>query len=368
MSKAFKIIISGGGTGGHIFPAIAIANQIKAEYPQAEILFVGALGKMEMEKVPAAGYGIIGLPVVGLQRKALYKNVMFPFKLWRSLCCAKAVVTDFAPQVVVGVGGFASGPLVWMAARRKIPCLILEQNSYAGITNKLLAKKAKIVCTAYNGMERFFPKERIRLTGTPVRSNIVPVTIQMRQDGRAFFRIDSTRKCILVIGGSLGAGALNNCVKAYIDRCGKSSEVDIIWQCGDYYRNDIEAFMAANPQSWVHLHPFINRMELAFAAADVVISRAGAGTVAELCIAGKAVIFVPSPNVSEDHQTHNAMALVHRNAALIVPEHEADASLMSIAINLLNNGEQKMLLEQNIAKLALPQAAKDIVNEIVQLI
>jgi len=367
MSEAFHIIISGGGTGGHIFPAIAIANQIKSLYPQAEILFVGALGKMEMERVPAAGYTIIGLPVAGLQRKALLKNLTLPYKLWKSVRLAKAVIEDFKPDVAVGVGGYASGPLLWVAARKGIPCLLQEQNSYAGITNKWLSKRAKRVCVAYEGMERFFPKEKICLTGTSVRTHITPVTQTLNQEGRTFFKITPHRKCILVLGGSLGARALNHCVKAYIEQC-DVSPVDIIWQCGDYYREESYAFIKAHPRSWIHLHPFISRMELAFAAADVVISRAGAGTVAELCIAGKAVIFVPSPNVSEDHQTHNAMALVNKNAALLVPENRVSDCLMTTAIDVANNHERRMTLEQNIAKLARPFATRDIVHEIIKLI
>jgi len=370
MNSHFKMIISGGGTGGHIFPAIAIANQCKEQYPDADILFVGALGRMEMEKVPAAGYRIIGLPVAGWQRKALLKNVTLPGKLIKSLRRASKIIKDFQPNVAVGVGGYASAPMLWMAARKGIPCLIQEQNSYAGITNKLLAKKTRTqrVCVAYQGMERFFPKEKIRLTGNPIRSSIVPVTEALTQEGRTFFKIEHSKKCILIVGGSLGARALNHCVKNYIEQSEGNSQVDIIWQCGDYYRAQIEEFVSAHSYPWIHLHPFIHRMELAFAAADVVISRAGAGTVSELCIAGKATVFVPSPNVSEDHQTHNAMALVRQNSALMVPENEAEMRLMHTAIELVNNWDKKTLLEQNIAQLSLPNAAKEIVNEIIQLI
>ena len=364
----FNIIISGGGTGGHIFPAIAIAHKIKERYPNAKILFVGALGRMEMERVPSAGYSIIGLPVAGFQRKSLLKNVTLPFKLWKSLRHAGKIIKHFKPNVAVGVGGYASGPLLWMAARKGIPCLLQEQNSYAGLTNRLLAKKAQIICVPHQGMERFFPKEKIRLTGNPVRANIVPVTNELTQQGRNFFNIHPNHKCLIILGGSLGARTLNNCAKAYIEQCAGEIPVDIIWQCGDYYRNEIEAFVAAHPSPYIHLHPFIQQMELALAAADVVIARAGAGTIAELCIAGKAVIFVPSPNVTEDHQTHNAMALVGQNAALMVPESEAPARLMSEAVALANNPQEKELMERNIARLALPDATKDIVNEIIKLI
>ena len=240
MSKAFKIIISGGGTGGHIFPAIAIANQIKAQYPLAQIRFVGALGRMEMERVPAAGYDIIGLPVAGLQRRALHKNVTLPYKLWKSLRHAKKIIKDFQPQVVVGVGGYASGPILWMAGRNKVPCLIQEQNSYAGVTNKLLAKRVQTVCAAYEGMERFFPKEKIRMTGNPVRDTIVPVTESLKAQGRALFGIGPERSSILIVGGSLGARTLNDCVQAFITAHPDESPVDIIWQCGGYYREQNE--------------------------------------------------------------------------------------------------------------------------------
>ena len=368
MNTPYRVIISGGGTGGHIFPAIAIANEIKAQYPQTDILFVGAQGKMEMEKVPAAGYPIIGLPVAGVQRRALLKNGSLPVKLWKSLRLARKIIQDFKPHVAVGVGGYASGPLLWMAARKGVPCLIQEQNSYAGITNKLLAKKVKTICVAYAGMERFFPKDKIRLTGNPVRASILPATRELRQEGRQFFGIEPTLPAILVLGGSLGARTLNNCVKAYCEQCVSHAPVHLIWQCGGYYRSECEQFVQDHPVPWLHLHPFINRMDLAFAAADVVVSRSGAGTISELCITGKAVVFVPSPNVSEDHQTHNAMALVRQHAALIVPENEADARLMHTAVALANHEAEKMSLERNIALLARPDAAKEIVHEIFKLI
>jgi len=368
MKKAFKIIISGGGTGGHIFPAIAIANEVKTAYPQAEVLFVGALGKMEMEKIPEAGYAIVGLPMAGLQRSMSLKNLTLPFKIGKSLRLAGKIINDFKPDVIVGVGGYASGPLLWMAARKGIPCIIHESNSYAGLTNRLLAKRAKIVCVAHNNMERFFPKEKIRLTGNPVRNSIVPVTEKLRQEGCRFFGIDPTRICILVVGGSLGARTLNNCVQTYTQQYGAASPAEVIWQCGGYYRQTCEAFVQAHPTTWLHLHPFINRMELAFAVADVVISRSGASTLAELCVAGKAVIFVPSPNVSEDHQTHNAMALVNQQAALMVPEDQAAETLMQTALNLAHQAEQKASLEHNISKLAQPNAVEAIVHEIIHLI
>ncbi|MCL2501705.1 MAG: undecaprenyldiphospho-muramoylpentapeptide beta-N-acetylglucosaminyltransferase, partial [Bacteroidales bacterium] len=354
MNRVFKVIISGGGTGGHIYPAIAIAHQIKTQYPQAELLFVGAEGKMEMEKVPAEGYRIIGLPVAGLQRRALLKNLWLPVKIAKSLSRARQILKDFRPDVAIGMGGFASGPLLWVAAGRGIPCLIQEQNSYAGITNKLLAKKVNTICVAYTDMERFFPKEKIRLTGNPVRSNILPAGPELREEGRRFFGIEPGRICVLVTGGSLGAKTFNRCVQAYREQEGIDAPVDIIWQCGAYYRQDCQNFVENYPAKWLHLHPFIQRMDLAFAAADVVISRSGAGTIAELCMAGKPVVFVPSPNVSEDHQTHNAMALVREEAALIVTEEQASAQLMQTALNLAGNPEQKASLARNILRLAKP--------------
>ena len=365
----FNLIISGGGTGGHIFPAIAIANQVKEQYPEANILFVGAMGRMEMEKIPAAGYQIIGLPMAGLQRKAWLKNVTLPMKLWKSVRYAQKIIRDFKPDIAVGVGGYASGPLLWVAARLGIPYLIQEQNFYAGVTNKILAKRAKTICVAYSNMECFFPKEKIRLTGNPVRSNIVPVTETLREEGRAFFHIHPAHKCILILGGSLGARTLNDCVKRALSvEGGQGLEIDLIWQCGAYYKKEMEAFVSEHPHPNVHLHPFINRMDLAYAAADVVITRSGAGTVSELCIVGKAVIFVPSPNVSEDHQTKNAMALVSQNAAVIVPEEEAGAKLMQTAFELTNDSQKRIQLETNIRMLALPNATKEIVEEIVKLI
>ncbi|MCL1974448.1 MAG: undecaprenyldiphospho-muramoylpentapeptide beta-N-acetylglucosaminyltransferase [Bacteroidetes bacterium] len=368
MNKSIRVIISGGGTGGHIYPAIAIAHQIKVQYPLAEVLFVGAEGRMEMEKVPAEGYRIVGLPVAGLQRKAWIKNLGLPLKIAKSLNKARKILREFGPDIAIGVGGYASGPLLWMAARKKIPCLIQEQNSYAGITNKLLAKKVTVICTAYPNMERFFPKEKIRLTGNPVRSTITTANSALRQEGKNFFGIAANRLCILVTGGSLGARTLNRCIQAYREQEGEKAPVDIIWQCGAYYREECQNFVQNHPAGWLHLHPFIQRMDLAFAAADVVISRSGAGVIAELCIAGKAVIFVPSPNVSEDHQTHNAMALVRQEAALIVTEKEAPARLMQAALALAFDTSKRDSLARIILQLAKPDAAKEIVNQINNLI
>ena len=368
MSKALRIVISGGGTGGHIFPAIAIANELKRQYPDIQILFVGALGRMEMERVPAAGYDIIGLPVVGLKRSLSLKNLALPFKLWKSLRRAGRILNDFQPDMAVGVGGYASGPLLRMAARKKIPYLIQEQNAYPGLTNKLLAKKASAICVANEQMERFFPKEKIRLTGNPVRSHIVAANPDLKQEALVHFGLNPAHKCLLVVGGSLGARSLNQCIMDFAKAHPQMKGIDIVWQSGGYYQTICQEFVQQHPRDYLHLQPFISRMDLAFAAADLVISRAGAGTLAELCIARRACIFVPSPNVSEDHQTHNALALVRQQAALLVPEAEASASLMPKALELLQDTAALRRLEENIAPLARPDAATAIVEQITQIV
>ena len=368
MIKALRVVISGGGTGGHIFPALSIANELTKQYPDVQILFVGALGRMEMERVPAAGYKIIGLPVVGLKRSLSLKNLALPFALWKSLRIAGKILKDFQPDIAVGVGGYASGPLLRMAARKKIPYLIQEQNAYPGLTNKLLAKKAAAICVANEQMERFFPKESIRLTGNPVRSNIVAATPALKEEALVHFGLNPKHKCLLVVGGSLGARSLNNCVMDFAKAHPEARDIDILWQCGGYYQTLCEDFVQQQPRGYLHLHPFIGRMDLAFAAADLVISRAGAGTLAELCVAHKACIFVPSPNVSEDHQTHNAMALVQKQAALLVPEAEAAATLLPKALELLQDAAALRQLEENIAPLARPDAAATIVEQIIHII
>ena len=368
MNKALRVVISGGGTGGHIFPAIAIANELKRQYPDVQILFVGALGRMEMERVPAAGYEIMGLPVVGLKRSLSLKNLALPFALWKSLRRAGKILRDFQPDVAVGVGGYASGPLLRMAARKKIPYLIQEQNAYPGLTNKLLAKKAQVICVANEQMERFFPQEKIRLTGNPIRSHIVAADPGLKQEAQAHFGLNSAHKCLLIVGGSLGARSLNQCIMDFAQTHPQTEGLDILWQCGGYYQTACEEFVKQEPRSYLHLQPFISRMDLAFAAADLVISRAGAGTIAELCVARKACIFVPSPNVSEDHQTHNAMALVRKQAALLVPEAEAAATLLPKALEVLQDAQALRQLEENIAALARPQAAAAIVAQIIQIV
>lgn len=367
MRGNFRVIISGGGTGGHIFPAISIADAIKRLYPDSEILFVGALGKMEMERVPAAGYEIAGLPVAGLKRKLDIENFKLPFKLLRSLKMAGKIIDDFKPDVVVGVGGYASGPMLWMAGQRGIPYLIQEQNSYAGITNRILGRRAKKICVAYEGMERFFSGNKILITGNPVRAGIVEPTKEMKDAAIEFFGLDPQKRTILVVGGSLGARTLNNCVKKWITN-NTESEIQIIWQYGKFYKADVTGFMEKNRRDYVKESEFIKRMDYAFAAADVVITRAGAGTISELCIAKKACIFVPSPNVTEDHQTHNAMALVNKKAALLVEDTEAEKRLMDIAATLAEDPKRVAEMEKNISGLAYRNSAEIIAKEVINLI
>ncbi len=371
--KAIRIIISGGGTGGHIFPAISIANKMKEINPDNEILFVGAEGKMEMEKVPAAGYEIVGLPIVGLQRQLNWQNIVndiqVPFKILSSVRKAKRIIKEFKPDIAVGVGGYASAPLLWAATRLGIPSLIQEQNGFAGLTNKILGKKAGCICVAYEGMERFFPAGKIVLSGNPIRKEMtVPPTAEMKAEAMTFYGLDPAKKHLFIVGGSLGSGTLNKAMKAWITAgCPGGEDVEVIWQCGRYYKKGVDAFLAEHPAPAVKHFDFIGRMDLAYAAADVVISRSGASTVSELCALGKAVIFVPSPNVAEDHQTHNAMALVRKDAALIVKDAEAGEKLLPAALELLGDPEKIAAMEQNILKLALTDAANVICEEAYKL-
>ena len=372
--RKLRVIISGGGTGGHIFPALSIANKLREVNPETEILFVGAEGRMEMEKVPAAGYRIIGLPIAGLQRSLTLSNLALPFKVLKSLRMAKRTLKEFKPDIAIGVGGYASAPLLWAAGRLGIPTLIQEQNGYAGLTNKILGKKAKAICVAYEGMERFFPADRIILSGNPIRKDIVPATKQMKEEGNAFYGLNPQAKHIFVVGGSLGSRTLNEAMKKWISEgCPGGSDIEVIWQCGKYYKASIDQFMeemkaAGKNVSRIQHSDFIQRMDLAYAVADVVISRSGASSVSELCAAHKATIFVPSPNVTEDHQTHNAMALVNKDAALIVKDAEASEKLMSTACELIENANKRALLEENIGKLALRDAAMTIVDEIYKIV
>ncbi len=367
MKKEPRIIISGGGTGGHIFPALSIANALKKLNSKSEILFVGALGRMEMERIPAAGYKIIGLPVAGLQRSLSLSNLKLPILLVRSLIKARRVIKEFNPDVAVGVGGYASAPLLRMAGKMGIPYIIQEQNSYAGITNRMLAKKASLICVAYPGMERFFPQEKIVLTGNPVRENILPVTAQMKESAKEYFEIGKKDKTILIIGGSLGSGTLNESAKKWIKQT-PESDIALIWQCGKYYYNDVTEFNRENPRNFVRSYEFIKEMDKALAAADVVISRAGAGTISELCIAGKAVIFVPSPNVAEDHQRYNALSLVKRDAALMINDSDAIEQVMESAVNLANNPTEIERLEKEIQKAAIFESDTLIAQKTTEII
>ena len=372
-----KVIISGGGTGGHIFPALSIADKLKEHNPETEILFVGAEGRMEMEKVPAAGYRIEGLPIAGLQRKLTLSNLALPFKVLKSISMAKKLIREFKPDIAIGVGGYASAPLLWAAGRLGIPTLIQEQNGYAGLTNKIVGKKAESICVAYDGMERFFPADRIVFSGNPIRKEIVPATEQMRQEAMEFYGLDPQKKHIFIVGGSLGSGTLNNAMKKWIsDGCPGGEGIEVIWQCGKFYKPSVDAFMKDGEASGlggavlkqIQHSDFIKRMDLAYAAADVVISRSGASSVSELCAAHKATIFVPSPNVAEDHQTHNAMALVNKEAAMLVKDSEAVEKLLPTACSLIENPEKIALLEKNIATLAKTDAAMTIAKEVYRVI
>ena len=367
MSKELRVIISGGGTGGHIFPAVSIANAVKELEPNAKILFVGAEGRMEMQRVPAAGYEIKGLPVAGFDRKRLWKNISVLIKLFRSRRMAKKIIKDFAPDVAVGVGGYASGPTLNMAGKMGIPTLLQEQNSYAGVTNKLLAKDAKCICVAYDGMEKFFPAESIKFTGNPVRQNVLDASLT-REEAAEKMGLNKNAKTILIVGGSLGARTINESVLSQLETIRQQEDVQCVWQTGKFYANEIaEKLKEAGKPDNLHVMDFISDMAVAYAAADLVVSRAGAGSISEFCLLGKPVILVPSPNVAEDHQTKNAMALVHKSAALYVPDAEAGQTLIAEAINTVKNGKKLQALAQNIKTLARPNAARDIAEEVIRL-
>lgn len=371
--RKLRVIISGGGTGGHIFPAVSIANKLKEVNPETEILFVGAEGKMEMEKVPAAGYEIVGLPIVGLQRQLNLKNIVndlkVPFKILQSIHKAGKVIDEFKPDIAIGVGGYASAPLLWKATAKKVPALIQEQNGFAGLTNKLLAKRVGSICVAYDGMERFFPADRITFSGNPIRSEIHPYGEAEKAEGMEFYRLDPAKKHLFIVGGSLGAGTLNRAMRKWIETgCPGSEGIEVLWQCGRYYKKGIDEFMAGRELPFIHYTDFIGRMDLAYACADVIISRSGASSVSEICAAHKAAIFVPSPNVAEDHQTHNAMALVSKDAAMLVRDADAETKLLPTAIELLGNPEKIKELERNVAPLARPDAAQTIIDEVYRLV
>ncbi len=363
--KSKKIIISGGGTGGHIFPAIAIANALKKIDPATEILFVGATGRMEMEKVPAAGYKIIGLDIQGIQRGSIMKNLLFPVKLISSVRKAIKIIKDFKPDAAVGVGGYASGPLLYAASMKNIPYLIQEQNSYAGVTNKWLGKKAKKICVAFDGMEKFFPADKIIKTGNPIRRESVSIGGKHMQ-ALELYKLSAFKKTILVLGGSLGARTLNNSIQAGLDKI-IAADVQLIWQTGKFYYKGIIEKLGEDYHPDIRIVEFLSRMDLAYAAADIIISRAGAGTIAELCVIKKPVILVPSPNVAEDHQTKNALALVQEHAAAFIADRDAEEKLVDKALELLNDNDTQRKLSENIGKLALPDADEVIAKEVIKL-
>lgn len=366
MNENIRIIISGGGTGGHIFPAVSIANAIKEMRPEAEILFVGAEGRMEMHRVPAAGYQIKGLPVAGFDRKNLLKNIPVLIKLFKSQRLARKIVKDFRPHAAVGVGGYASGPTLKVAGSMGIPTLLQEQNSYAGVTNKLLAKQAKKICVAYEGMERFFDKEKIILTGNPVRQGLLRPTLG-REEAVASFGLDPDKQTVLILGGSLGARTINQCLMNQLDKV-RTSGVQFIWQTGKIYIDEARAAVArAGELPMLHVTDFISDMATAYSAADLIISRAGAGSISEFCLLRKPVILVPSPNVAEDHQTKNALALVNKNAALYVKDAEADSILLDKAIEAMGQPELLNNLSKNIAELAFTDSANVIAKEVIRL-
>ena len=371
--KKIRAIISGGGTGGHIFPAISIANKLMELNPENEILFVGAEGKMEMEKVPAAGYKIVGLPIKGLQRKLSLRNlvndVKVPFMMLKSERMAGKLIDSFKPDVAIGVGGFASAPLLRKAVAKKVPALIQEQNGFAGLTNKMLAEKVQCICVAYDGMERFFPAEKIVFSGNPIRREFHPYSAEDKAEAIEFYGLTPGKKHLLIVGGSLGSGTLNNAMKKWIeDGCPGGEDVEIIWQCGKYYKNGIDEFMAGRDLPFIRYSDFIARMDLAYAASDVIISRSGASSISEICAVQRAAVFVPSPNVAEDHQTHNAMALVNKDAALMVRDADAPQQLLPTALALAADHEKIARLEANLAPLARLDAAQTIADEIYKLL
>ncbi|MDA3816260.1 MAG: undecaprenyldiphospho-muramoylpentapeptide beta-N-acetylglucosaminyltransferase [Prolixibacteraceae bacterium] len=365
MEQKLKIIISGGGTGGHIFPALSIASAIKELAPDTEFLFVGAEGRMEMERVPAAGYDIVGLPVMGFPRKPGSKMLTFFLKLRQSLKKAHAVLRDFQPDVVVGVGGYASGPVLRAAAKTKIPTLIQEQNSYAGITNRLLAKKARKICVAYDNMDKYFPAAKIVFTGNPVRKELLEGLSKV-DEARTFYKLDPHKKVLLVVGGSLGARTINQSMMHGLEQL-KNSNIEVIWQTGKFYYDSITKELEGKELPNIHVHQFLSRMDLAYSVADMVISRAGAGTISELCLMKKPSFLVPSPNVAEDHQTKNALALADRNAAIMVTDSQAVGKLVPEAVEAIQKDDLLIELSQNIEKMAKPDAAADIARMVIEL-
>lgn len=362
----YRILIGGGGTGGHVFPAIAIADALKEINPAIEFLFVGALGKMEMQKVPEAGYPIRGLPVAGFQRKLSMKNVTFFYKLAISMMRSRKIIREFRPDVAVGVGGYASGPILRAAARKRVPILIQEQNSYAGVTNRLLARSARVICVAYEGMERYFPKEKVILTGNPVRRNLV-ISQGKPEKALETFGLVKGRQVCLVVGGSLGAGTINHSVMEGLSRLDRK-DLQLLWQCGQSYYEEADKAVRESGAEYIRVVPFISRMERAYQAADIIVSRAGAITISELCLVGKPAILVPSPNVAEDHQTQNALALVEEEAALMVPDRQARKNLVNTILDLLEDKDLQAKLAGNIKQLGVADASRRIANEVMNLV
>lgn len=372
-----RVIISGGGTGGHIFPALSIAGKLKELNPETEIMFVGAEGRMEMEKVPAAGYKIVGLQVSGLKRSLSLSNLALPFKYIKGIRKASKLLDEFRPDIAVGVGGYCSAPLLWAAQMKGIPTLIQEQNGFAGLSNKILGKRAGKICVAYENMERFFPADRIVLSGNPIRSEMAPATEESRREGCEYYGLDSNRRQLLVVGGSLGCRTLNSSMQNWIEAgCPGGENVEVLWQCGKYYKKTIDEWMEAarasgkGGETLAHIHhtDFIGRMDLAYAVADVVVSRSGASSISEICACHKAAVLVPSPNVTEDHQTHNAMALVRKDAGILVKDAEAPEKLMARVCELLADEGQIKTMEENVGKLAKADAAMTIATEIYGLV
>lgn len=362
-----KILISGGGTGGHIFPALAIAGEIKHRYPDADILFVGADNRMEMEKVPAAGYRIIGLPVSGFDRKNIFNNIKVVFRLFKSLSMAKNILKDFKPQIAIGVGGYASGPMLKVAQKHNIPTLIQEQNSYAGVTNKMLANNAHAICVAYDGMERFFPAEKIVLTGNPVRSSLLQCSLS-KEDARAHFELNPHKRTVLIIGGSLGARTINNSISEGLELIAVEDNLQFIWQTGKFYDEECRKALEQSSAKNVKQMAFVNDMDIAYRAADLVVSRAGASSISELQLLGKPCILVPSPNVAEDHQTKNALALVKQDAAIMVTDSQCSQQLVNTILCTVNQEQKLNSLATNISKMALDHAAERIVDKVFEII
>jgi UDP-N-acetylglucosamine--N-acetylmuramyl-(pentapeptide) pyrophosphoryl-undecaprenol N-acetylglucosamine transferase len=365
LQKHKKIIISGGGTGGHIFPAISVANALRRIHPGIEILFVGAEGRMEMEKIPAEGYRIVGLPVAGLYRSFTLRNFKVLIKLLRSLNMARKVIREFNPDVVVGVGGYASGPVLRQAGKMGIPTLIQEQNSYAGVTNRLLARRASVICVAYDGMDKYFPPEKIIKTGNPVRQKLEDLK-NLKSEAISFFKLKKEVPVILILGGSLGAGSINKSLSDNIDKL-RDSDCQWLWQTGKYYFENVRKVVSASFSENISVHDFINRMDYAYAAADIIVSRAGAGTISELCLVGKPVILIPSPNVAEDHQTCNARALSDRQAAVLIPDDQAYKRLVDETVRLISDHIRRNMLSENILKMADHDADIRIAKEVLKL-